>query len=162
MCFIQSITCTSLQIVSQLQISPPTSLSYLTSQVLFVGSHAGDSQLLRISPTPRSDLDSDTLPIPGGIATISPAALGAPRAESPDDDYDMREAADNSQGRGGKVVKCKGNYIEVLSRFPNIAPIMDAVLADPEESGQVRCLCYRNAIVDLLVVPAANRDLLWG
>ena len=45
---------------------------------------------------------------------------------------DMREA------RGGKIIKTKGSYIEVLSRFKNIAPILDAVLADPDESGQVR------------------------
>lgn len=84
-----------------------------------------------------SDLDSETLLIPGGIHTIRPADLGAPRAESPDDDYDMRDASDTREGRGGKVVKCKGKFIEVLASYRNIAPIVDAVLADPDESGQV-------------------------
>lgn len=115
-------------------------MSYLTSQVLYVGSLSGDSQLIRIHPSPQSDLDSDTLPIPGGITTISPSALLAPRAESPDDDYDMRDVMDTRDARGGKVVKCKGNYVEVLATFRNIAPILDAVLADPDESGQVGIL----------------------
>ena len=121
-----------------LQTSAATTLSYLSSQVLYLGSLTGDSQLLRICPSPHNDINSDTLPIPSGISTISSSALGAPRAESPDDDYDMRDVMDTRETRGGKVVKNKGNHIEVLASFKNIAPILDAVLADPDESGQVR------------------------
>ena len=79
----------------------------------------------------------NTLPIPGGIQTIKPTELGAPRAESPDDDYDMRDAFDVRDRRGGKVVQCKGKFLEVVGSYRNIAPIMDCVLADPDESGQV-------------------------
>ncbi|KIP10587.1 hypothetical protein PHLGIDRAFT_125454 [Phlebiopsis gigantea 11061_1 CR5-6] len=117
------------------ETSAPTTISYLTSQVFYLGSLSGDSQLIRVCASPQSDIDSDTLPIPASISTIAPSALGVPRAESPDDDYDMR-IVDMREARGGKVVKTKGNYIEVLSRFKNIAPILDAVLADPDESGQ--------------------------
>lgn len=53
----------------------------------------------------------------------------------------MRDAMDTREGRGGKVVKCKGSFIQVLSRYQNIAPILDAILADPDESGQV-CIVY--------------------
>jgi DNA damage-binding protein 1 len=98
-----------------------------------------------------SNPNNDTLPIPSGIQTIAPAALGAPRAESPDDNYDMRDAFDNREGKGGKIVKCKGNFIEVLTRYRNIAPIADAVLADPDESGQVRSMAYYVVIECLLM-----------
>ena len=47
-----------------------------------------------------------------------------------DDTLDKREAK-------GKIVRTKGSYVEVLESFSNIAPIVDAVLADTDNSGQV-------------------------
>ncbi|GJE83978.1 DNA damage-binding protein 1 [Phanerochaete sordida] len=141
------------------ETSPPTTLSYLSSQVLYVGSVLGDSQLVRIAPAPVSDADSDTLPIPGGIQTIRPAELAAPRAESPDDDYDMRDAFDARDGRGGKIVRTKGRFLDVLARVRNIAPIMDVVLADPDESGQPQIItCSGGANTGSLNVVRTGAD----
>lgn len=41
------------------------------------------------------------------------------------------------------MIQTKGTYIEVLQTHDNVAPIMDAVLADIDGSGQVglwRCI----------------------
>ncbi|KAJ7430159.1 CPSF A subunit region-domain-containing protein [Mycena latifolia] len=57
--------------------SPPTTLTYLANQVLYVGSHAGDSQLVQISSTPLSSSDeTPTLPIPLEIKTVLPGTSG--------------------------------------------------------------------------------------
>lgn len=108
-----------------------------------MGSHMGDSQLLRIHPSPISDHGSDTLPIPLGISTVSPTSLspGKGKARASDDDVDMSDAR---EGRDGRVVATKGTYIEMLETFQNIAPIMDAVLADLDDSGQVRIYSVNN------------------
>ncbi|EKM59045.1 uncharacterized protein PHACADRAFT_181065 [Phanerochaete carnosa HHB-10118-sp] len=141
------------------EISSPTTLSYLSSQVLYVGSVLGNSQLLRISPSPVGDIDSDTLPIPGGIHTIKPAELSTLRAESPDEDYDMRDAFDTPEGRGGKIVNCKGRFIEELTQYANIAPIVDAVMADPDESGQPQIItCSGGANTGSLNVVRTGAD----
>ena len=105
-----------------------------------MGSHTGDSQLIRVHATAQSDIDIDTLPIPNGITTINPASLSGETRGSPsidDDDVDMASVEDTSQGKG-KIVALKGTHIEVLDRFRNLAPILDAVLADTDQSGQVR------------------------
>lgn len=39
--------------------------------------------------------------------------------------------------REGRVIQTKGTYLEVLQTHDNVAPIMDAVLADIDGSGQV-------------------------
>ncbi|OCH88473.1 hypothetical protein OBBRIDRAFT_780096 [Obba rivulosa] len=133
------------------ETSPPTTLSYLDSQVVYAGSHTGDSQLLRIHPSPIGDHSSNTLPIPSGITTISPAFLspskGKGRADD-EDDIDDVEMTDVRDGRDGRVVATKGTFIEVLDTFQNIAPIIDAVLADLDDSGQpqiITCSGGRNA-----------------
>ncbi|KAI0084181.1 CPSF A subunit region-domain-containing protein [Irpex rosettiformis] len=121
------------------EISAPTTLSYLSSQVLYVGSHTGDAQILRIHATAQSDIDRDTLPIPSGITTVHPTSLSADPRSSPsldDDDIEMESVDDKKAGKAGKIVALKGTHIEVLDRFRNLAPILDAVLADTDESGQ--------------------------
>ncbi|EMD31691.1 hypothetical protein CERSUDRAFT_109269 [Gelatoporia subvermispora B] len=143
-------------IVSPLgETSPPTTLSYLDSQVVYVGSHMGNPQLLRIHTSPIADHGSETLPIPLGVTTISPVLLspskGKGRAdddnndEDEDDDVDM---SDNREGRDGRIIATKGQFIEVLDTFQNMAPIMDAVLADLDDSGQsqiITCSGGRNS-----------------
>ena len=131
----------SLILVPLGETSPATTLTYLTSQVVYVGSHLGDSQLLRISPTPTSDVSIDTLPIQKGIATVEPSALNASsstkgkgRAEC-DWERDAREEA--KEGKDGKVVRTKGSYVDVIDRWENVAPIVDAAMVDLEGSGQV-------------------------
>ncbi|KAH8114589.1 mono-functional DNA-alkylating methyl methanesulfonate N-term-domain-containing protein, partial [Phellopilus nigrolimitatus] len=79
------------------EISSPTSLTPLSSRYIFVGSHFGDSQLIRIVP------DQSTP---------------------------------------------SGTFVDVAETYKNIAPIMDAVLADIDNSGQpsiVTCSGGRNS-----------------
>lgn len=42
---------------------------------------------------------------------------------------------------GGRVLASSGIYIEVLDTWQNVGPILDAVLADTDGSGQVIILC---------------------
>lgn len=128
------------------ETSPATTLTYLSSQVLYVGSHLGDSQLVRISPTPTSDASADTLPIPRGITTVEPTELGAqsPSASAKgkgraDIDWNM-DARAVKEGKDGKVVSTRGSYLDVIETWENVAPIVDATMVDLEGSGQVSSL----------------------
>ncbi|EJC97967.1 uncharacterized protein FOMMEDRAFT_162310 [Fomitiporia mediterranea MF3/22] len=73
-----------LDIVLLGEVSPPTSLTPLASQYIYVGSHFGDSQLIRVTSERSSN----------------------------------------------------GSYLEISDTFKNIAPIMDAVFEDTDDSGQ--------------------------
>lgn len=129
------------------QASPATTLTYLTSQVVYIGSHFGESQIIRTHRSPVSELNSATLPIPAGIMTVSPSTLMSGKGKE-------RADADVSSGkedREGKIVSGKGSYIEVLSNYENIAPVMDAVLADIDGSGQVR-FSFINELMWLKVI----------
>lgn len=42
---------------------------------------------------------------------------------------------------GGRVLASSGTHIEVLDTWQNVGPILDAVLADTDGSGQVVALC---------------------
>ncbi len=42
---------------------------------------------------------------------------------------------------GGRVLASNGTYVEVLDTWQNVGPILDAVLADTDRSGQVIVLC---------------------
>ncbi|KAI0720554.1 CPSF A subunit region-domain-containing protein [Cerioporus squamosus] len=124
------------------ETSPAACLSYLSSQVLYLGSHFGDSQLLRIHPSPIANAASDTLPIPKGITTISPAVLA-----SSDKGKGRASGEDSPEDQSGRVVNAKGTFLEVLQTYDNIAPIMDAVLEDIDGSGQpqvITCSGARN------------------
>ncbi|THH03261.1 hypothetical protein EW145_g6399 [Phellinidium pouzarii] len=84
-------------IMSLGEVSPPTSITLLPSQYLFVGSHFGDSQLVHV---------------------VSNKSLAS------------------------------GTFIEVAEVYKNIAPIIDAVLADIDNTGQpaiVTCSGGRSA-----------------
>ena len=117
-------------------------MSYLASQVLYVGSHLGDSQIVQIHSTAYSAVGEDTIPIPTGIQTVTARELADEDIEMDDSDSDKRE------GRG-KIVRTKGHYLESLESYPNIAPIVDAVLADTDGSGQVRVISFaRSHAVD--------------
>ena len=67
------------------QISSPKSLSYLGNQVLYVGSHVGDAQIVNVYGSPQTAVDEDTLPIPAGIPTHSARDI------NDDEDVDMDE-----------------------------------------------------------------------
>ncbi|KAG5648442.1 hypothetical protein DXG03_005016 [Asterophora parasitica] len=118
------------------ETSPPTTLTYLANQTFFVGSHLGDSQVLQISPAPTSALTYPTLPIPFGIKTTPAANLYRPstgkgKGRATDDDDD------GPKGRSkGTIVESKGSYLNVVEIFKNIAPIIDAIMVDPDNSGE--------------------------
>ena len=113
------------------QVSPPTALAYLDSQVLFIGSHFGDSQLIRIRTSPISDISTPTLPIPTDILTVQLSSFSSSRKGK------GRAWVTDNEG-GGRVLALNGTFIEVLDTWQNIGPILDAVLADTDGSGQVK------------------------
>ncbi|KAG2010117.1 pre-mRNA-splicing factor rse1, variant 2 [Coprinopsis cinerea AmutBmut pab1-1] len=118
--------------------SPPTSLTYLTNQVIFVGSHLGDSQLVQVSSTPNNQ-DGPMLDILPEIKTVArnmPAPSrdkGKGRASDEAMDVDDEDDDDISRGR---IIKPEGSHLHVLHSFKNIAPINDAVVVDVEGNGQ--------------------------
>jgi DNA damage-binding protein 1 len=114
-------------------------LTYLTNQILYLGSHLGDSQLLKISNTPISSEVVSSLAVPSEVKTVSLESLsytsakkGKARATSDDMDIDD----DDDDHTHGRVVAPKGSFITVLETYKNIAPIMDAILVDTDKSGQ--------------------------
>lgn len=109
------------------------------NQVLYVGSHVGDAQIVNVYGSPQTAVDEDTLPIPAGIPTHSARDI------NDDEDVDMdEEPMDKREGRG-KIISSKGSYLEVLESHSNLAPIIDAALADLDESGQVPLCGFRPA-----------------
>ncbi|KAJ3863624.1 CPSF A subunit region-domain-containing protein [Lentinula novae-zelandiae] len=116
------------------ETSPPTSLSYLSNQVTFVGSHSGDSQLVRISQVALStSKETPTLPIPHSITTT----ISLENFNKLDDDKGKGPSSIHGNGiKKGHIVTTYGSFLEVFQTFKNIAPIRDAVLADLDGSGQ--------------------------
>lgn len=66
----------------------------------------------------------------------------------------------------GVVIEAKGDYIEILDEYPNLAPAEDAVLVDLTGSGQV-CrmpLLSKKETNSLSLVPCGHmfgRGLFW-
>ena len=74
----------------------------------------------------------ETLPIPKGITIMPPSALASSGKGK------GRAAGEDVGGRKeGRIIGMKGTYLEVLQNHDNIAPILDAALADIDRSGQV-------------------------
>lgn len=125
-----------------LQTSPAQSLTYLTNQALYIGSHLGDSQLITISSIPSKAEDQPTLSIPFGIQTHDRTAIatrvskkGKQRA---DEEMDV-DSPDHDGLSEGCIITPDGSYVKVVQSFKNIGPIIDAVMVDVEGSGQVSC-----------------------
>jgi DNA damage-binding protein 1 len=100
--------------------------------MLYVGSHFGDSQLLRINTTPVSELDLPTLPFPSDIKTSDPSRLQSSLKGK------NRDIDDPELIAKGCVIRGQGNFLTVIQTFKNIAPVVDAILVDTDGSGQVR------------------------
>lgn len=128
-------------------------MSYLSNQILYVGSHMGSSQIVKIHATAQLAAYGETLPIPAGIQTISSKQLA-----QEEEDVDM-EDSDKRDGKG-RIVRTRGNFVEILESFSNIAPIVDATLADIDGSGQVR---FSLIVLELLTAhsPAASNRYLF-
>ena len=116
-------------------------MTYLTNQIVYLGSHHGDSQLLQVSQSPAPEQELLNLTIPPEIKTVTSGSLavkisrkGKGKATAEDDmDIDGAGTGDFSKGR---VVEPIGSFITVLDTYKNIAPIMDAILVDTDGSGQ--------------------------
>jgi DNA damage-binding protein 1 len=99
---------------------------------LFIGSHLGDSQLIRIHTSPISEIDTPTLPIPADVSTVQTSSFSI---------------GNKGKGKGrawlterdseGRVLALNGTFIEVLDTWQNVGPILDAILTDTDGSGQV-------------------------
>ena len=87
--------------------------------MVYVGSYLADSLLIRLHHTPFRNPDQPTLEIPLDIATVSPEKVTHPVTQE------------------GVIIDAKGDYVEILEEYPNLAPAEDAVLVDLTGSGQV-------------------------
>jgi DNA damage-binding protein 1 len=130
------------------QTSSPTTLTYLTNQNVYLGSHTGDSQLLQISSSPVSLQEVSSISIPPEIQTCSSGSLSAtfPRKGKEkvwlqDSDMDVDDPTGDNFFKG-RVVEPMGSFITVLDNYKNIAPIMDAILVDTDGSGEVMSLSF--------------------
>lgn len=121
-----------------------------------MGSHLGNSQLVRVHPSAIGSIQSDTLTIPDRIETVGPNYL------LHGEDEDDKMGLDSSKNMHGLVVKTKGTHVEVLETFPNIAPVVDAVSADVDGSGQVHTqLSSYSTLNNPLSNIATNSYLFW-
>ncbi|KAF8133979.1 CPSF A subunit region-domain-containing protein [Boletus edulis] len=125
---------TVLTLVALGEASSPMTLTYLTNQVVYLGSHFGDSQLLQITSSPVSSLGFPTLPIPTFIPTIKPKDFSLATKSGVDEE-------------GGIIVNGNGSYLIELESFNNLAPIVDGILTVIDGTGQneiVTCSGGRN------------------
>lgn len=87
--------------------------------MVYVGSYLADSLLIRLHHIPWRNSDQPTLEIPSDITTVPPEKVTRPVTQE------------------GVVIDAKGDYVEVLDEYPNLAPAEDAALVDLTRSGQV-------------------------
>jgi DNA damage-binding protein 1 len=87
--------------------------------VVYVGSYLADSLLIRLHHSPWRYPDQPTLEIPLDTTVVSPGKFSHPVTQK------------------GVVIGAKGDYVEILEEYPNLAPVEDAVLVDLAGSGQV-------------------------
>lgn len=78
-----------------------------------------DSLLVRLHPSPWRYPDQPTLELPLDAIAVTPEKITHPVVQA------------------GVLVEAKGDYIEILEEYPNLAPVEDAVLVDLAGSGQV-------------------------
>ena len=87
--------------------------------MVYVGSYLADSLLIKLHHAPWRNFNQPTLEIPLDIAAVPLDTFTRPVTQE------------------GVVIDAKGNYIEILEEYPNLAPMEDAVLVDLAGSGQV-------------------------
>lgn len=108
------------------ETSSPRTLTYIANQVVYLGSFKGDSQLLKIHNTPVS---SSSINISRDIPTISTSGLVTSSKGK------QKSTGDELPKEKGRVIRTEGSYLELLSSFKSIAPILDAVLVDLYDGG---------------------------
>jgi hypothetical protein len=127
------------------QTSPASTFTYLTSQVVYVGSYLADSLLIRLHHTSWRNHDQPTLEVPLGITVTPPEQVTHPVTQ------------------GSVVVDAKGDYVETLEEYPNLAPMEDAIIVDLAGSGQVRCILFpRDMHINVIHLVAGSHMLRGG
>ena len=111
------------------------SLNYLSNNIVYLGSHLGDSQLLAIDTAPHPT--GNRIQIPGGIPTVSRNASTSTSRKGKERAADSMEVDEETDNLNGRIIEPEGSYLTVLQSFKNLGPIVSAVLADVEGSGQV-------------------------
>ncbi|KAK7056644.1 hypothetical protein VNI00_002361 [Paramarasmius palmivorus] len=114
------------------QTPPAQTISYLDNQVFYVGSHLGDSQVIKLHQNGTSNLEP-TLPIPPETQGIRRSSDKGKKKAKEDNEDLFDESLDLRKGR---VIELTGKYLSVFQTFKNIAPIADAILVDLDDSGQ--------------------------
>ena len=111
-------------------MSSISTISYISSDIVFIGSHFSDSQLVRILSTgvPAS---FSLLQIPSDVKTTAPSNLADAEGKGKGKEPMI------SNRPSGAVLETGCIYLEVVESWPNIAPILDAAVADTDGSGQV-------------------------
>ncbi|KAJ8080825.1 hypothetical protein PM082_017660 [Marasmius tenuissimus] len=115
------------------ETSSPKTISYLDNQAVFIGSHFGDSQVVKIHPQSASNDTKSALEIPLSVRTVTKSTLD----KDADRDIEESDGADEDGGfKKGRVIDAQGTYLTVLHTFKNIAPVLDAALVDVDNTGQ--------------------------
>ncbi len=76
-------------------------------------------------------MSSSSINISRDIPTISTSGLVTSSKGK------QKSTGDELPKEKGKVIRTEGSYLELLSSFKNIAPILDAVLVDLYDGGHV-------------------------
>ncbi|KAL0569702.1 hypothetical protein V5O48_012262 [Marasmius crinis-equi] len=118
------------------ETSSPKTISYLANQAVFIGSHFGSSQVVKIHLQSTSSDNDPTLEIPSTVKAVEKSLLEKDREPRIDEVDEEEEEEEHDGYKKGRVIYNRGTYLTVLQTFKNIAPILDAVLADTDNSGQ--------------------------
>lgn len=93
---------------------------------------------MRIHATPRPG--TTALELPAGIATTTRETTnskGKGRAvQGEGEEEEADEDMEGIESNRGSVLKMTGSVIEIVQTFPGLSPIVDAVVADVDGSGQ--------------------------
>lgn len=112
--------------------SSPTTLTHLNDGTFFLGSHFGDSIVVKIHSKAHHDQNLPSLPVPDNVTSISPSAFTV--------------AKQNGQLQSCIVVG-EGSFLDEIQRFKNIGPVLDATFFQAENVGaQVSCYISNPAV----------------
>ncbi|KAJ3823103.1 mono-functional DNA-alkylating methyl methanesulfonate N-term-domain-containing protein [Lentinula raphanica] len=122
--------CPSLILIPLGSTSPPTTLLSLGSQYVFVGSHFGDSVVVRVGQVPRAVRGA------GGL-------MGIPKSvrDEPITIRAFNDLSSTDRKRGGVIVCDEDTtFLETVGVVvKNIAPVRDALVVDEENHTIVTC-----------------------
>lgn len=111
------------------QTSPPTSITYIDSGYVFVGSHCGDSQIILIEPsTSTSGATASTSAIMSSPeSNRSSPRKGKAKARS-SDSFDVPDVTELEHGK---------ERAKIIEQFMNLAPVNDFCVIEENGGGVV-------------------------